>query len=266
MRKLVAIRRLLNVNRQKKMTYSYGTTPTTLTPTSGSWSSETWTLNTSLTTSTHVYYDATAGAPTHHTPARIAIDYSAGSTASTQVWETATGTNYNGSTLSPYLTITSTGGSGDSTAVYSGPGGSPANVVTFTKVFIDVSSSGGGAGTNALASGSLSYDFITETITWEILAVSPSSGSNDVYSVGNNHGASIGPLSHTNGQTSSADITSNQALTGTWILYHVKNPGNVNIVTRQLDQLIIGAGNNNNNSGNNNNNSAAKRKVSCNFW
>jgi len=151
-------RRLANVNRQKKMTYSYGTTPTTLTPDSGSWSSETWTLNTSLTTSTHVYYDATPGAPNHHYPARIAIDYSAGSTANTQVWETATGTNYNGSTLSPYLTITSTGGSGDSTAVYSGPGGSPANMVTFTKVLIDVSSSGGGTTTESVNTGSVTQN------------------------------------------------------------------------------------------------------------
>ena len=131
------------------MSYTYGSTPTSLTPVGGSWLAplpggviETWILNTALTTSTHVYYDADPTLPNHHTPARIAIDYSSGTTANAQVWETATGI----SGFTPYLEIGSTGGAGDSQAVYTGPNGTPANVVTFDKVFIDVTSSGGGGG------------------------------------------------------------------------------------------------------------------------
>lgn len=125
------------------MSYSYGNTPTTITPVSGNWAgpptNETWILNTALTTATHVYYDCDPTLPNHHTPARIAINYASGTTANAQVWETASGI----SGFSPYLQIDpNLGGAGDSQARYTGPNGTPANMVTFDKFFVDVSGAG----------------------------------------------------------------------------------------------------------------------------
>lgn len=160
------------------MSYNYGNTQLVITPTSGSWAAETWTLNQSLTTSDYVFYDATVHANVPHLPSRIAIKYSAGSTANAQLWESATYSNAANNAGGTYLVISSsTGGSGSSTATYTGPNGSPSNVVTFNKVLIDVTQSN--MGLNSLNSGTA-----TQNMDGSLsFIVSPGSSSSETYSI-----------------------------------------------------------------------------------
>jgi len=225
------------------MTYSYGSTPNVLTPQpTSNWASESWTLNPSLTTSTHVYYDATSGSPDFHYPARIAINYSAGTTANTQIWETATGTNYNGSALTPYLQISSsTGGSGSSTATYTGPNGTPSNVVTFNKVLITVTSNFPGTqNVNVpyvtwnfphLSCGDTTYVSVTHTAA---------TSYHTTYTLHDDTGQ-IGTILVGTGATATANTSF--IISDRWL--YVKDPTGATIGAKHF---------------------SCKRKVHCNFW
>lgn len=126
-----------------------------------------------------------------------------------------------------------------------------------------VTTSGGSGGfLSSGASGTLSYDVPNEVITWTISSDSPTSNSNNVYSVGlDGTNTSVGPLSHTNGQVSSATISSSGSLLGNWRLFHVQNPGQGS-VTDTLAQLNVGGGAPppTTPAG------SSSRKVFCNFW
>jgi len=113
--------------------------------------------------------------------------------------------------------------------------------------------SGSGTSTEGLnqPSGSLSYDVPTSEITWTIDSDSPSSNATDVYAISGPNGY-VQQLSHTNGSTSSAGITSATSLAGYWIL------GSTYLGTyTTLDTLTIGG---------NPPSSTSQKKVFCNFW
>lgn len=101
-------------------------------------------------------------------------------------------------------------------------------------------------------SGSLSYDVPTSEITWTIDSDSPSSNATDTYAISGPNGY-VQPLSHINGSTSSAGITSaTTSLAGYWILSSTYLGTYIT-----LDTLTIGGSNPP---------TSSIRKVSCNFW